>query len=109
MSKYNLQPAEIYQRRDELGIKNSKDMLVEIIETSKDNSLRQKAIKYIGVIGNEMPSLQEEIFKKLENLIVSEENVEIKTDAVKALGKLNYEKGLKPLKWLLQQEDLNYN
>jgi hypothetical protein len=66
MSKNNLQPHEIYQRRDELGIKNSKDKLVEIIETNKDNSLRQKAIKYIGAIGKDISSFREEFFKTIE-------------------------------------------
>ena len=104
MLKTKIHPREIYQRCEELGFKNSMQMLTEIIETEEDENKRKEAIKYLSLISNNSTSLKEDCFKTLENLLITEDGIEIKCEAAKALGRLEYEKGLKPLKWILEQK-----
>ncbi|MFX1496214.1 MAG: HEAT repeat domain-containing protein [Promethearchaeota archaeon] len=100
-------PEEIFQRREELGIDNSIKILREIIDTEKDGSKRRSAIKYLGLLGKEAPTLKKECFTTLENILISEEGIETKCEAAKALGKLKYDKALKPLKWILEEKSDN--
>ncbi|MFX1408830.1 MAG: HEAT repeat domain-containing protein [Promethearchaeota archaeon] len=109
MSKLNSQPLEIYKKRKELGLENSKNLLSEIIETNKSNNIRQEAIKYLGLISSDSPSLKKECFDIFENLLITDEGIEIKCEAAKAIGKINFEKGLKPLRWVLEQDSVNHN
>jgi len=97
-------PEEIFQRREELGIANSIKLLTEIIGTEKATNKRKGAIKYLGLLGREAPSLKKECFDTLENILISEEGIEIKCEAAKALGKLKLDKALKPLKWILEEK-----
>jgi len=90
-------PEEIFLKREELGLNNSVKMLTEIIDADKDNNNRIGAIKYLGLISKEVPNLKTECYDTLENVLISEQGIEIKCEAAKALGKLNYEKALKPL------------
>ena len=62
--------------------------------TNKSDYIRQEAIKYLGLVSIDSPSLKKECFVTLENLLVSDEGVEIKCEAAKALGKIKLEKGL---------------
>ncbi|MFX0033197.1 MAG: HEAT repeat domain-containing protein, partial [Candidatus Hermodarchaeota archaeon] len=107
MLKQNPSPEEIFQRREELGIENSIKILTEIIDTEKTTSKRRGAIKYLGLLGREAPSLKKECFNTLENILISEEGIEVKCEAAKALGKLKLDKALKPLKWILEEKDDN--
>jgi len=107
MLKTKIHPREIFQRCEELGFKNSMQMLTEIIEAEKDESKRKEAIKYLSLISNNSTSLKDDCFKTLENLLITEEGIEIKCEAAKALGRLEYEKGLNPLKWVLEQKPVN--
>ena len=109
MSKLNIQPHEIYKKRDELGLDHTKNLLSEIIETNKSDNIRQEAIKYLGLICIESSSLKKECFDIFENLLITDEGVEIKREAARAIGKINYEKGLKPLKWVLEQYPVDHN
>ncbi|MFX1316961.1 MAG: HEAT repeat domain-containing protein [Promethearchaeota archaeon] len=109
MSKLNNQPLEIYKKRKELGLENSIHLLSEIIESNKSNNIRQEAIKYLGLISSDSPSFKKDCFDIFENLLITDEEVEIKCEAAKAIGTINFEKGLKPLRWVLEQDTVNPN
>jgi len=100
-------PKEIFQRREEFGINNSIKLLTKIIETEKNESQRRGAVKYLGLVSKEAPSLKKECFDTLENILISGDSIEIKCEAAKALGKLEYDKALKPLKWVLEENPDN--
>ncbi|MFX0021033.1 MAG: HEAT repeat domain-containing protein [Candidatus Hermodarchaeota archaeon] len=107
MLKVKIQPREIYQRTEELGLENSANMLTEIIEKGKDNNKRREAIKYLGLISNTSTKLKNECYGLFENLLVSDDIIDIKCEAAKALGRIKNQKALKPLKWVLEQEPIN--
>ena len=109
MLKTKIHPREIYQKSKEFGIENSAKMLTEIIDKEKDNIKRKDAIKYLGMIGNNSLTLKNECFEIFENLLISDDTIEIKCEAAKALGRINYQKALKPLKWVLEQDPTDYN
>ncbi|MHA1670585.1 MAG: HEAT repeat domain-containing protein [Promethearchaeota archaeon] len=100
----NLHPDEIFQRREELGIKNSVKMLTEILDSAKENKKRLRAIKYLGLVSEETPQISKECYDILENILISDEGIEIKCEAAQSLGKLKLEEALKPLKWVLDQK-----
>ena len=101
MWETNLHPDEIFQRREELGVKNSVKMLTEILDSTKENTKRVQAIKYLGMVCEETPQISKECYDTLENILISDEGIEITCEAAKALGKLKLEKALKPLKWII--------
>ncbi|MFW9968901.1 MAG: HEAT repeat domain-containing protein [Candidatus Odinarchaeota archaeon] len=109
MLRTKINPREIYKRSNEFGLENSANMLTEIIEKEKDNDKRKEAIKYLGLISDNAVPLKNECFETFENLLISDDNVEIKCEAAKALGRLKHEKALKPLKWVLEQKTVDYN
>ncbi len=104
MSDPKLSPQDIYDKREEFGLENSVEMLTDIIETEKDNNRRKEAVKFLGGIGNYIPRLKNECFTTIENVLISEDKIDLKCEAAKALGKLKNDKALKPLKWLLEQK-----
>jgi len=99
-----LTPDEIYRSREQLGINNSVSMLTEIIDTNKEDKIRKEAIIYLGKIGNVSDTLKEQCFETFENLLISDDNNDIKCSAAKALGRIRHENALKPLKWIINQE-----
>ena len=107
MQKTKIHPREIYQRREEIGLENSVNMLTEIIGIEKDDNKRKEAIKYLALISNNSMQLKDECFKTFENLLISDDGVDIKCEAAKAMGRIKNEKGLKPLKWVLEQKPVN--
>ena len=107
MLEQNTPPEEIFQRREEFGIVNSIKLLTKIIETEKNESQRRGAVKYLGLVSKEAPSLKKECFATLENILISGDSIEIKCEAAKALGKLEYDKALKPLTWVLEENTDN--
>ncbi len=107
MLKVKIQPREIYQRTEELGLENSAHMLTEIIEKEKDNNKRREAIKYLGLISHNSSKLKNECYGLFENLLISDNIINIKCEAAKALGRIKDQKALKPLKWVLEQEPIN--
>ena len=109
MLKTKIEPREIYQRIEEFGLKNSANMLTEIIESEKDNNKRKEAIKFLGLISHNSIPLKNECFETFENLLISDDAADIRCEAAKALGNLKHEKALKPLNWALAQESLDYN
>jgi HEAT repeat protein len=106
MLKPKLAPQEIYHRRDELGLNNSIKMLAEVIEDD-DRGHRIDSIKYLGLLSDSSLSMKKECFEILENVIVSENNIDIRCAAAKALGRTDYIKSLKPLKWILNQPKID--
>ena len=104
MLKEKIHPREIYQRTEEFGLENSANMLTEIIEKEKDNAKRKEAIKYLGLVSNNSTKLKNECYETFENLLISDDTIEIKCEAAKALGRIKHEKALKPLKWMLEQD-----
>ncbi len=107
MLKVKIHPQEIYQRSEEFGLENSANMLTEIIEKEKDNIKRKEAIKYLGLISTNSLKLKNECYETFENLLISDDTIEIKCEAAKALGRIKHQKALKPLKWVLEQEPVN--
>jgi len=97
-------PLEIFEKREEIGLENSVKLLTDIVETEKDYGKRKGAVKYLGLVSREVPLLKKECFSTLENVLISEDGIEIKCEAAKALGKLRFEKALKPLMWILEQK-----
>ena len=82
------QPVEVFHKRINLGIDTSIEILSDIIEFEKNNERRKEAIKYLGLFR------EKSCFKLFENLIISDENIDIKCEAAKALGRLKEKKGL---------------
>ncbi|MFX1364590.1 MAG: HEAT repeat domain-containing protein [Promethearchaeota archaeon] len=108
MLKTKIHPREIYKKSKEFGIENSAKMLTEIIDEEKDNTKRKDAIKYLGLITINSEILKDECFEIFENLIISDDTIEIKCEAAKALGRIKHQRALKPLKWILEKESVNY-
>ena len=104
MSDPKPSPQEIFDRREEFGLENSVEMLTNIVETEKDNNKRKEAVKYLGGISNYVPRLKDECFTIIENVLISEDRIDVKCEAAKALGKLRNYKALKPLNWILEQD-----
>ncbi len=107
MPNSKILPQEIFQRREELGLKNSIGLLIKIIEADPNDNKRQSAIKFLGLIRNDSTLLKKESFEIFENLLISDNNIDIKCEAAKALGKSRHESALKPLKWALEQEPID--
>jgi len=103
MSDPKPSPQEIFDRREEFGLDNSVEMLANIIETEKNNNKRKEAVKYLGGISNYIPQLKDECFAIIENVLISEDKIDVKCEAAKTLGKLKNTKALKPLNWILEQ------
>ena len=100
-------PQEIFQRREELGLENSINMLFEIIEKDADDLKRQGAIKYLGLINYNSDMLKKECYKILENVLISDDNSDLKCEAANSLSFIRFENALKPLKWILEQDTTN--
>jgi len=107
MQKTKIPPREIFERSKEFGVKNSASMLTEIIESGAVSNNRKEAIKYLALISNKSLEIKENSFKTFESLLISDENVEIKCEAAKSLGRIKHEKGLKPLNWILEQKEVD--
>lgn len=105
----NLQPEEIFNRRGNLGVDQSIRLLSKIIDTSDDINKRKSAIKYLGLASKEAPAMKLMCFETLENLLISEKSSKIKCEAAKALGRLKYNKVLKPLLWSLENSSDDSN
>ena len=108
MEKTKIRPREIYQRSEEFGLLSSANMLIGIIESDKDNKRRLESIKYLALISDNSTEIKEGSFAIFENLLVSSDEVVSKSEAAKALGRIKHEKGLKPLKWILEQTHINH-
>ncbi len=107
MTKPKILPSEIYQRIEEFGLKTSVGMLTDIIELDRDDKRRIESLKYLALMSHNSPSIETECYDIFESILVSEEKVGIRCEAAKALGTIKHEKGLDPLKWVLEQNQIN--
>ncbi len=105
MVQQKISSEEIYEKREEIGIENSMNLLMEIINEEIEIENRKKAIRYLGLTCHATSILKKECFEVLENLLISEDNIEIKSEAAIALGKTGYEEALNPLKWVLDNDN----
>ena len=80
------------------------DLLTSLIESSKKDEIRLDAINKLVKIN---PS-GDKIFKILENLVVSDENAEIRCITIKYIGKRYKNNAFTLLKWAIQNES-DYN
>ncbi|MHA1329255.1 MAG: HEAT repeat domain-containing protein [Promethearchaeota archaeon] len=94
-------PNEIFERRQQIGVDNSIRLLTEILHLEEDNKKRADALKYMYLFSKENPSIMEDCFDSLENILISDDNIEIKCETAKLIGKLRLKSGLGPLKWVL--------
>jgi HEAT repeat protein len=81
-------------------------MLTEIIE-SEEKSQRLESLKYLGLLAGSAPSIKKECIEILENVLISDDNEEIRCEAAKSLGKIPHEKALEPLKWVLKEKKID--
>ncbi len=98
----NLTPQKIYEKlsNNELDKKSSIDLLLSIIENSDDDQLRLQSIEVLDKIR----AKDENIFKVIENLLVSDTNPELRNSALNYLF-INYqERVLSPIKWAVKHE-----
>ena len=107
MHQSKLHPREIYQKSEEFGLTNSANLLTDILESDKDDSIRKEAIKYLAMISTNSTALKNECFSTFENLLISDDEIDIKCEAAKALGRIKDEQGLKPLNWILEQKEVD--
>ncbi|MFX1237477.1 MAG: HEAT repeat domain-containing protein, partial [Promethearchaeota archaeon] len=96
-----LEPQAIFYNRNKFGISRSIEILHSIIDNESEIEKRKVAIKYLGLLKDNS------CFPIFENLLVSDENIIIKCEAAKALGRLKLIRGLKPLKWALENNSIN--
>ena len=99
-------PEKIWEEFESERINNqtATDLLTSLIETSKKNEIRINAINKLVKIN---PS-GDKIFKILENLVVSDENIEIRYIAIKHIGDNYLNNAFTLLKWAIQNES-DYN
>jgi len=97
-----LTPESIYSdyRNKALDKHSASILLISMIENSKNDVLRIKCIDFIQTIGD--PDL--EIFKVLENLLISDSNESIRIAAFKALKKRFKSKAITPIKYAFYKE-----
>ncbi|MFO8019662.1 MAG: HEAT repeat domain-containing protein [Promethearchaeia archaeon] len=107
MIKTKLLPEEIYKKRDKLGLDNTVYLLVEIIDKERDISLRRKSVKYLGLLSSNSDQLKNRCFDVLEDIVITEKNQDVKREAAKSLGNLKTEKALEPLKWILENGEID--
>ncbi|MEJ2248286.1 MAG: HEAT repeat domain-containing protein [Candidatus Lokiarchaeota archaeon] len=105
---FDIPPNEIFQRRQEIGLHNSFKMLANFVSSNKEYSLRKDAIKFLGAFKDLPEHLKDECYNTLENVLISDKDLELKCEAANSLGKLNYKKAIEPLKWILEQSNINY-
>jgi len=108
MSNRKFTPLEVYNNRQQLGITNSVHMLIDIINEDNPTPIRMEAIKYLGSIEDISEDVKNECFQTLENILISEDNTELKCQAANCMGKTKLEKSLDPMKWYLENCQADY-
>lgn len=102
MSNIEFNPMEVYKNRQQLGLSNAVQLLIKIINSDENVSKRTEAIKILGTIEDIPKDIRIECFETLENVLISEETIELKCEAAKSMGKIKLEKSIEPLKWILE-------
>lgn len=97
-----LTPREIYSEFQNKIIdkKSASEVLINLVENSQDDNLREESINYIKKVGLRNQS----IFEFLENLFISDLNANIRGAAFKAIKKNFKEKAIKPALYAISKE-----
>ncbi len=99
-----LTPNKIYEdfRNRRLSKSNASRLLMTLIENIPDlnNKVKILSIKFLGLITSKEPN----VFKLLENLLVSDLNDLIRGNAAKVIIHNFPDKAKEPILWILQQE-----
>ena len=97
-----LTPREIYSefQKKIIDKKSASEVLINLVENSKDEELREESINYIKKIGLKNQS----IFEFLENLFISDLNEHIRNAAFNAIKKNFKDKAIKPALYAISKE-----
>ena len=97
-----LTPREIYSEFENKIIdkRTASEVLINLVENSQDEELREESIKYIKKIGLKNRST----FEFLENLFISDFNENIRSAAFKAIKKNFEDKAIKPALYAIFKE-----
>lgn len=97
-----LNPKEIYSEFENkiFGKRSASESLINLVENSQDEELREESIKYIKKIGLKNQST----FEFLENLFISDLNANIRGAAFKAIKKNFKDKAIKPALYAISKE-----
>jgi hypothetical protein len=97
-----LSPKEIYSEFENKIIdkRSASEVLINLVENSKDEDLREESIKYIKKIGLKNRST----FEFLENLFISDCHENIRDAAFKAIKKNFEDKAIKPALYAIFKE-----
>ena len=98
-----LTPREIYSEFQNKIIdkKSASEVLINLVENSQDDNLREESINYIKKIGLKNQS----IFEFLENLFISDLNEHIRNAAFNAIKKNFKDKAIKPALYAISKEE----
>ena len=100
--KEQLTPEKIHKNylNGDINKEDSVDLLISLIDGSEDAKVRTTSIDALQKIeykdGN--------IFKVLENHLISDENANVRASAAKMIILNHLEEGLEPLKWTIQHD-----
>ncbi len=99
----NLSPSKIYEQYERNEINNSIafDHLISFVENSENEYTRKTAIEILDRIG----IYNNELFKILENILISDSNGKIRNVALKFLERRFLNKAITPLKWAINHEN----
>lgn len=98
-----LTPREIYSEFQNkiINKKSASEVLINLVENSQDDNLREESINYIKKIGLKNQS----IFEFLENLFISDLNEHIRNAAFNAIKKNFKDKAIKPALYAISKEE----
>ena len=98
-----LGPEKIYQEflKKNLDKHSAARLLLSLIENSDSNKVRVDSIKELEHIG----AADNNIFKFLENLLISDSSLTVRNTAALVLKSLFLDKAFKPMKWVLIHEE----
>jgi Leucine-rich repeat (LRR) protein len=95
-------PKKIYEdlEREKIDKLTAADLLIYLIGNSDNIEIREESLKILQRIGVN----NNKVFSVLEDVLVSDPNMEIRELGAQSLKKLFQEKALPPLKWALDHE-----
>ena len=98
-----LSPQKVYQEylKHNLDKPSAVKLLLSLIENSDSNKVRVDSIKELGHIG----AVDNNTFKFLENLLISDSNLKVRNTTALILKNLFIDKAFEPMKWALIHEE----
>jgi len=96
-------PSKIYKdvKSRNLDLKSGIELLITIVEKGQDSEERLESLGYL----KELTEPNENIFKLLENLLISDSNPAIRAYSASFIKEQYLEKALNPMRWAIQYED----